>query len=252
MISVTGGSGKLGGILKKLLPGDLYPTHEFVDICDLPFLLRFVDRAERDHTIKTVIHAAAFTSPPKVDNDPYDALQTNIVGTSNIVSLCMIKGFRLVYVSTDYVFDGGPNSYPGDNQNGAYKEEDAVHPINKYAWSKLGGECAVRMMKANWAIVRCSMGPVPFPYDKAPVDQYTSRQPISIIAEKIVKIAKSDFCGVIHIGGKRQTVYDYAKEISPDKEIEKMLIKDMPSKTPYDTSLNTSLWQSKFGDKNEK
>ncbi len=55
----------------------------------------------------------------------------------------------------------------GDQGN--YKETDPVYPVNKYAWSKLGGECAVRMYDKS-LIIRTTFGPNVFPYQKAFVD----------------------------------------------------------------------------------
>ena len=115
-----------------------------------------------------VVHAAAFTSPPKVDKDPARALDVNIIGTANLVRLCMARGLRLIYISTDYVFRG---------DRGNYREDDSLYPVNKYAWSKLGGECAVRMYD-NSLIVRTSFGPNVFPYEKAFADQWTSRESV--------------------------------------------------------------------------
>jgi len=83
-----------------------------------------------------IIHAAAFTSPPKIDQDPLKAVEVNIIGTANVVRLCIKHNLKLVYISTDYVFRG---------DKGNYRENDEVFPVNRYAWSKLGGECAVRM-----------------------------------------------------------------------------------------------------------
>jgi len=78
--------------------------------------------------------APRFTSPPKVDQDPAKALDANIVGTANVVKLAQRYRLKVLYISTDYVFRG---------DRGNYSEADAVDPVNKYAWSKLGGECAV-------------------------------------------------------------------------------------------------------------
>ena len=58
------------------------------------------------------------------------------MGTANLVSICSELKIKLIYFSTSYV-------YPGSKGN--YREDDAVLPWNIYAWSKLGGECAVQM-----------------------------------------------------------------------------------------------------------
>jgi dTDP-4-dehydrorhamnose reductase len=169
--------------------------------------------------------------PPKVDETPEEAIKTNIIGTSLITLKCIEYGIKLVYISTDYVFKG---------DRGNYKEEDEVFPVNKYAWSKLGGECAVKLYDKG-LVVRTTFGKRSFPYEKAFSDQWTSKEPVDVFAKKLVAILNKDICGVIHIGGSRKTVYEYAKEVSPDKEIGKMKIKEMLPKyiLPRDTSLNT-------------
>jgi len=216
----TGGSGLLGTEVKKLRPGWLYPTHEEFEIRGGEFPVAPFD---------TVVHAAAHTSPPLVDKDPIAAMATNIEGTCKIAMWCWWMQARLIYISTDYVF-------PGDK--GGYWPEDSLHPVNKYAWSKLGGECAVRMYDKG-LIVRGSFGPVPFPYDKAFVDQYTSRVPVTEFARRLVELVEREppLFGVAHIAGPRRTVYEYAKSVSPDKEIGELKRGDVPFVVPYDTSL---------------
>jgi dTDP-4-dehydrorhamnose reductase len=175
-----------------------------------------------------LIHAAAFTSPPLVDKDPSKAIEVNIIGTSNVVKLCMEFGIRLIYISTDYVFKG---------DKGNYKETDPVYPVNKYAWSKLGGECAVRMYDKS-LIIRTTFGPNVFPYPKAFVDQWTSRESVSVIAKKIARLLDKDITGTIHIGGKRKTVYEYAKSLDTAKNIGEISINNVNFAVPRDTSLS--------------
>ena len=64
------------------------------------------------HGCDEVIHAAAFTSPPLVDKDPLKALEVNVIGTANVVRLCMKFGARLIYICTDYVFQGDKGGTP--------------------------------------------------------------------------------------------------------------------------------------------
>jgi dTDP-4-dehydrorhamnose reductase len=222
----TGGSGLLGREMKRLVPQALYPERREFDVTDYAQIDRYLEGKDA----KAVFHAAAFTSPPKVDKDPGLALDVNIVGTANIVKACMKRGIKLVYVSTDYVFDGG---------KGMYKEDDPVYPVNRYAWSKLGGECAVRMY-ANSLIIRTSFGENEFPYEKAFVDQWTSRLPVREVAERIVEVLESGVSGVIHVGGERRTVFDYAKAISPGKPIGKLSLVEVSFVAPKDTSLDTA------------
>ncbi len=233
-VLVTGGSGLLGGELRKRLPGALYPSSSEFNVHDFDRMRARLDA----HPVGVVIHAAAFTSPPKVDQDPERALLTNVIGTANVVRLCSARGMRLVYISTDYVFRG---------DRGNYAEEDEVHPVNKYAWSKLGGECAVRMYD-NSLIIRTSFGPNVFPYPKAFSDQWTSRESVSKVAAWIVKLALGDVRGVLHVGGERKTVLQYAKSLDPAKDVQPLSLRDVPFKAPADTSLDCRKMKALMGD----
>lgn len=232
-VLVTGGSGLLGGILRKEAPDAFYPSRDEFDVTRFEQMDEYLGGGKN---ILTIFHAAAFTSPPKVDKDPEEAILSNIVGTGNVTRLCIKHGLRLIYVSTDYVF-------PGDRGN--YAESDAMYPVNKYAWSKLGGECAVRMYD-NSVIIRTSFGPDEFPYDKAFVDQWTSRETVSTIAAMMLKVIDSDYRGVLHIGGDRKTVYDYALKTNPERAIGKLKRDEVSFKVPADTSLDVGLFRKLF------
>ncbi len=223
-IIFTGGSGLLGSEFRKILPNINYPSSKEFDVTRFDQMKEYAQSSG----CELVIHAAAFTSPPLIDKEPLKAIDVNIIGTSNIVKLCMEFDAKLIYISTDYVFKGNK----GNN-----KETDPVYPINKYAWSKLGGECAARIYDKS-LIVRTTFGPTVFPYEKAFIDQWTSRESVSVIAEKISKLIDEEITGVIHVGGKRKTVYEYAKSLDPAKNIGELSIKDVPFNAPVDTSLN--------------
>jgi dTDP-4-dehydrorhamnose reductase len=232
---VTGGSGLLGRHLRPLLPGALFPSHSEFDVTVAASAVWYL----KDHGVTTVLHAAAFTSPPKINADPAQAVAVNILGTGNLVRACLELGVRLVYISTDYVFDGS---------KGLYEETDPVLPVNKYAWSKLGGECAVRLLD-NSLIVRLSFGDRPFPYDKAFVDQWTSRLPVDDAARRIAAAAQSALTGVLHIGGPRRSVMEYARFVSPEKTVGELSLKDVTFTAPRDTSLNTARYDRELGDR---
>lgn len=232
-IFLTGGSGLLGTELRRCIPGIMAPLEVEFDITDLARMEAYLS----DKSIACFVHAAAFVSPPLIDKDPLRALDVNIAGTANVVRLCARHGLRLVYISTDYVFSG---------DKGDYGEEDPVHPVNKYAWSKLGGECAVRLYD-NSLIVRTTFGPNTFPYSKAFVDQWTSRESVARIAELIACAILSDATGVLHVGGTRKTVYDYAKDLDPARNIEPLRRDEVGFAVPRDTSLNTDRYKKLFG-----
>ncbi len=223
-ILFTGGSGLLGGEFRKIFPEGLFPSHAEFDIADYGAMEKYL----KDKSVSMIVHSAAFISPPKIDRDPLRALETNIGGTVNVTKLCMKHKIKMVYISSDYIFKG---------DKGIYKEEDPVYPINKYGWSKLGGECAARMHD-NVLIIRTTFGPDIFPYKQAFVDQWTSREKVSVVADIIFKLIKKNARGVYHVGGERKTVFEYAKKVSRDKKIGKIRRKDVPFKIPRDTSLN--------------
>lgn len=225
----TGGSGLLGKELRKCFPGALYPTHSELDITDRTSIIAYFQKNQFD----SMVHLAAFTSPPRIDADPLKALTVNIIGTSNIVAACMLYEKKIIYISTDYVFRGDKTRYA---------EEDAVYPVNKYAWSKLGGECAVRLYNDH-LIIRTSFGQLPFPHKQAFVDQWTSREPVTVIADKIKKLILANAVGTYHVGGKRRSVHEYATTLAGGKGIAAVTRKKMNFAVPKDTSLNTD----KFG-----
>jgi dTDP-4-dehydrorhamnose reductase len=233
-IIFTGGSGLLGSEFRKLMPESDYPSMERFDVTNYQQMEDYL----RNRNFKILVHAAALISPPKIEKEPMGAIETNIIGTANVAKLCSRLGIKLIYISTDYVFKG---------DKGNYSEEDPVLPVNKYAWSKLGGECAVRLLD-NYLIIRTTFGSNIFPYEKAFTDQWTSREGVSVIAKKIIFLLKKDITGVIHVGGKRKTVFDYAMSLDGNRKIEKISIKDVDFKVPVDTSLNSSRYDSIVGD----
>jgi dTDP-4-dehydrorhamnose reductase len=219
---VLGGTGLLGTELKKIDPNLLCLGSNDCDITkmdDLALLFKIYD-------IDTIILAAAeLTTAPNLA-----LITTNIIGASNVAKACLITGKRLVYISSDYV-------YKGDSGN--YKETDALLPSNDYSWSKLGGECAVRMVE-NHLIIRTSFGSSRFPYPIAFNNKWTSKDYVDVIAPMILQACKSEMRGVINIGTEKKTMLSYARKRNP--EVKGMPLTDNIS--PRDSSLNLDKWKS--------
>lgn len=234
-ILMTGGSGRLGSQLRALLPDMLCPSSESFDITDCAGMANYVHTLDKKPDL--IVHAAAFTKTHEAPGNPIETMDKNIIGTCNIVKLCHDLGCRLVYISTDYVFRG---------DRGNYSEDDDLHPTNAYAWSKLGGECAVRLYR-NALIVRTTFGPEPFPFDKAFTDVWTSKVGASQLAKMLLPVLLSDLNGVIHIGSPRRTILEYAQAVSEGKHIEGVSSKDANQKYPKDTSLNCAKYYKQFG-----
>lgn len=228
----TGGKGLLARNLRAHFPDGIFVDIEDFDVTNISQMEDFLSSRKID----TIVHCAAYTFVPRAEQNPEKLIDINIVGTANIVKLCLKHGLKLVYISTDYVFDG---------KKGMYKEDDPVFPVNKYAWSKLGGECAARLYE-NSLIIRTTFGPDVFPYEAAFTDQWTSREGVTVMAKKIADLIKKDVKGAFHVGGKRKTVYEYAKALDPSKEIGKRSIKELDVELPVDTSLDTKKYDDLF------
>jgi dTDP-4-dehydrorhamnose reductase len=194
-VVVTGKHGLLTSELQKIDDTILGLSKEYYDITKLSIISKL-------NTINPdiIIHSSAITDSKVIIKEPILSIKTNIIGSANISEYCLLNNKRLIYISTDYV-------YPG--LDGNYKESDPVLPVNDYAWTKLGGECSVRMVK-NHLIIRTSFGPNVFPYDQAWGNQIVSKDYIDIIAPKILKAAKSNINGVLNIGTEPKTIFDYA------------------------------------------
>ena len=150
---------------------------------------------------KYLIHCAALSRPMKIhDLEISKSIDVNIIGTANVVKACKDLNIKLIYFSTGFV-------YPGIRGN--YKENEAVLPINNYAWSKLGGECAVTMYKKS-LILRITMCEKPFMHKKAFYDIESNY----IFHDEVIKIIPKilNKNGIINVGGKIQSVYDFAKK----------------------------------------
>ena len=117
-----------------------------------------------------------------------------------IINIIHEQNIKLIYFSTNYI-------YPGIK--GDYKESEPILPINNYAISKLGGECAVRLYK-NSLILRISMTEKPFVHKFAFNDVEMNFMYHDEFAKILLKIIKKK--GIINVGGKKQTVYNFIKQ----------------------------------------
>jgi len=221
-IQVLGGFGLLGKELAKLDKSLVFSGKSEIDITNF----MKVDSCLFYSKPSTIILCSAILDNGKKE----EIIKTNIQGTANVALVCMKQGIRLVYISTDYV-------YPSTLGN--YKESDPLLPTNDYAWSKLGGECSVRMVP-NHLIIRTSFGASDFFYQHAFNNKWTSKDYVDIIAPMILDASKSDMTGIINIGTEKKTMLDYARRRNPD--ITGKPLTDNSS--PRDSSLNLTKWKS--------
>ena len=199
-IIFTGGSGKFGKVFKKLNSNKkniYFPSSKIFDVTNLKKMENFIKKIKP----KIIIHSAAISRPMDLHEKRIEkSINTNIIGTSNIVNLCHKYKIKLIYFSTNYV-------YP--SKNGNYNEHDALLPFNNYAWSKLGGECAVQMYR-NSLILRLCVTEKPFTHKVAFHDAISSFMFHEDFVPYFKKVINKK--GIINIGGKRMSVYEFAKK----------------------------------------
>ena len=207
-IIVTGSDGRFGKILRKLNNKLIFRNKKQFDILSPYSISKNLNKYKPSH----ILHLAGLSRPMEIHEKSISkSINLNIIGTCNLVNEAIKRGIKIIYLSTSYV-------YPGIKGN--YNEEDALKPWNNYAWSKLGGECAVHMYK-NSLIVRLCMTEKPFVHKKAYANVRTNFIYQEDAAKIILKIINKK--GIINVGGPSQTVYDFAKKNK--KKIEKIFSK---------------------------
>ncbi|RRG10385.1 MAG: dTDP-4-dehydrorhamnose reductase [Lactobacillus sp.] len=146
---VTGANGQLGTELSKMMD-DRGLNYWGYDAKDMDITNRdLVFDKIRDLKPDVIFHCAAYTAvDPAEDDGKALNWQVNVDGTKNVADAAAEVGATLVYISTDYVFDG--------TNEGEYQVDDATNPQNEYGRAKLAGENAVRAASDNNYIIRTS------------------------------------------------------------------------------------------------
>lgn len=217
-ILMTGGSGLLGREILKLDPTIIAPNRSQLDVTDLDSVKAAIKKYKPDR----FLHLAAANKPRQHEANPEPGLSVNIIGTANVCLSCHKADIKLVYASTDYVYTG-----PGPHQ-----EEEPLLPLSRFAWSKLGGECAVMMLK-DFLILRLDFGPTPFPWKKVYRDKHVSKLYVNEMAPLVLKAIKSRASGVMNLGGPPISLEQYALQTRPHIET---IAK--PRWIPKDTSMD--------------
>lgn len=143
---VTGAGGQLGhDVLAAFADDEVVGLDaKGLDVTDEPSVVAAV----RDHAPELVVHAAAFTAVDACESEPDTAWRVNAVGSWWVARACALAGAAMVYVSTDYVFDGRADR--------PYTEFDRPNPQSVYGRSKEAGEQLVRRTLPAHYIVRTS------------------------------------------------------------------------------------------------
>jgi len=148
MIIVTGAKGQLGGDvcreLEKRKISFLGIDREELDITDENSVKAFFEV----NMATALIHCAAYVAVDKAEDEKELCFAVNEKGTENLAKVCKRHGIKMLYISTDYVFDGEGEA--------PFLPEDKKGPLGVYGLSKLRGEEAVKANLENYFILRTS------------------------------------------------------------------------------------------------
>ena len=216
-ILITGANGQLGHELVRAAIASGHKvtatSHETLDITKKSDVDAAIKAAQPD----VVIHAAAWTAVDACESDPEKALLVNGTATKYIADAAHAVGAHVVYISTDYVFDGSKTS--------AYDEGDATNPQSVYGSSKLAGERALgatdAIVRISWVcgfyggnMVKTILRLAEQPQLKFVDDQIGNPTFADDAAEMIVRIATEKRSGTWHVTNQGEVSwYEFAREV---------------------------------------
>ncbi|CAN5238796.1 SDR family oxidoreductase [soil metagenome] len=194
-----------------------------------------VDEVLAAHVPDVVIHSAAKGQPDFCEEHKDVCDTVNVNGTVNITDACKANDIYLLFISTDFVFNG---------EAGPYKEEDTCDPINYYGISKLKGEEYIKTSGVEYGIARlCSVYGFPFSGTaknvvtfvkenleknsavKIVTDQVRTPTFVGDVAKAIVQMTKKKAKGIFHIAGDETfTPYEIAIRTAEFLKLNKEMI----------------------------
>jgi dTDP-4-dehydrorhamnose reductase len=270
---ITGASGQLGAYVLRELSTMALPVTAWCHLRSSELFgvrPRPVDLTQRDQVAAAfqearptaVLHFAGYPAIADCYRNPDLAWKTNTEGTALLAELAADSGARILYASTDLVFDGA---------RGNYSERDQAVPLSVYGRSKLAGEPAV-LAAATGVVVRVSLlfGPTlidrPYFFDQQLAKMRASQQvgwfadewrtPLGLAAaaKALFALAASDFTGLIHLGGpERMTRYDMGRRMAALCGLHANLVVPVaqasvpvPEPRPRDVSLDSACWRALF------
>jgi dTDP-4-dehydrorhamnose reductase len=270
VVLITGASGLLGSKIVKAVTNHfrVIPLHNTRPLHTHSLKLDVTKANEVSSLFRklkpyVVIHTASETNVDKCETEKEHVWKINVEGTQNIALASSGLGAKLVYISTDYVFDG---------EKGNYEEKDEPNPINYYGVTKLEGERRVVENCENYAILRTSVlyGWHPWKQNFVTwvINQLKQNKEIAVVqdhyntptladnlAEITIEVVKKDLAGLYHASGsERISRYNFAKQIAKVFSLDASLIKPIKmdqltawiAKRPKDSSLNTEKIQKQL------
>lgn len=235
---VTGAGGMLGKSLASCLEAREHQVLGFArEALDVTNFKQVMDKLSQEKP-DLLLHAAAYTKVDQAESEPHLAFLINSYGTENLAVACNRLDIPMLYVSTDYVFDG--------EQNHPYQPWEQTRPLSIYGKSKLAGEQAVRNHLSKFYIVRTSWlyGPhgrnfvdtiYQMALEQKPLrvvsDQFGSPTCTLTLSEYIADLIMTKRWGTYHATDDGVTNwYEFARAITRDLNVavEPIATKDMP------------------------
>jgi len=214
-ILITGANGQLGNALPLVLKG-----HTLIQAAWPEFDLLKSDAEKQVLAARpdTVFHLAAYTDVDGAEREPDKAMAVNAEGTERVARAADKASARLIYLSTDYVFDGRKTS--------PYVEADEPNPLNAYGRSKLEGERRALAYCPNTLIIRTAwlygahgrnfVNTIirlasEQPALRVVADQRGSPTNAGDLAVALVRVLDMDLRGIVHVAGAGDcTWYEFA------------------------------------------
>lgn len=221
---VTGGHGKLGAELCPLIDY-IAPTHNELDILVPEQIEKFTSRAD----IGAVIHLAAITNRKAAEENKPLSYSVNVIGTRNVAVAAAKFNKKIIYISTEIVFDCS---------RGNYQEDESTSPRDWYAFTKYAGELEIQNATENHLIIRTTFRPSSWGFPTAYTNVWTTGDYIDVIAKEIALALSYDLTGIIHIGTPKKTWYELAKRRNPEIKPE-----EFPDPTFLRRDLNIEKWK---------
>jgi dTDP-4-dehydrorhamnose reductase len=219
-VLIIGAEGMLGHDLVEVMSKNHEVSTTTIDTMDITDINKTIETVKKKNP-DVVIHAAAFTDVDGSESQADLAYKVNSLGTRNVAVACKETDSALVYICTDYVFDGTKGS--------PYYEYDQTNPLSVYGKTKLQGEAYIRDLLNKFYIVRTSWlygyhGPnfvttmlkLAQTHDQISVvgDQIGSPTYTVDLSKAIAKLIEKPVYGIYHITNSQHcTWYEYAQLI---------------------------------------
>ena len=271
-VLVTGAGGQLGHDVAQVLAGTtpaggrppasatplatevLAADHRRLDVADRAGVLSVFEALRPD----VVVHCGAWTAVDACESDPERAFSVNAVGTRNVAEAARRHGSHVVYVSTDYVFDG--------TSERPYVEWDRPNPLSVYGRSKLGGEMeldpSATIVRTSWVcgfrganmartVLRLAggTGPLRFVDDQRGSPTFTAD-----LAGALVTLGRERLPGMFHLTNDGVTSwFDFARAVleaagEDPGRVEPIATADLdpprPAPRPANSALDNQAWRA--------